>query len=278
MNAGATLRLSDIDLLLHSSVKAVEDRLTSRTRAVVVVHMRGVPNPDTEAIISMCRSRGIAVIEDCAQAWGVRIGDSSIGTLGDYAVFSTQHFKLLVTGEGGVVVAGNQDAARRLYWLSGRTDSDDRYPSWARNMRMPEINAALGRVQLTRLEHTLERLKHVSARMVRVLRTDPQVEVIDSVANGGNGVAVPIVCSSEDHAVEYESVLRSFGIEAGRPGAVGDLHNASSWPVHETEAEGLVGLERLHRYVDVPVPDMSARRAATLTRQLRSAVEAMLRW
>lgn len=275
VRSGATLRLSDVDLLLHSSVEAVEAAISTRTRAVVIVHMRGIPNPDTRSIVARCQSQGISVIEDCAQAWGATVDDRPVGTFGDYGVFSTQHYKLLVTGEGGVVVTPNSDALRRLYWLSGRTDGSDHHHPWPRNVRMPEIAAALGRVQLRQLPHTVTRLQRVASRIAAELIQDTELEVVNPADYGGNAVSVPIICSSTDHAEHYSNALRRHGLEASRPGISGDYHNAASWPVPDAMKSSLLGLERLRRYVDIPVPLIYGHRETVFFRSLRSAVESM---
>lgn len=272
---GARLRLADTDQGLHVGWPAINDRLTTNTRAVVLAHMRGFPAPDTLRIAEELRARGIALIEDCAQAWGSRIGTNHVGTCGDYAFFSTQHFKLVATGEGGIVTARAPDAAARLRWLSGRTDATDRSHPWPRNVRMAEAQAAAGLPQVRRLWHTVSCLRSLGTEMVTHftcidgLRPQPAVDRDASA----NGVSVPVWCESDEVATRLADLLIAHRVPAFRPGKAGDLHNALAWPVPAIELESLTGLRALSRYVDVPVPLLSGRARRGYTRRVEIALE-----
>jgi dTDP-4-amino-4,6-dideoxygalactose transaminase len=149
-----------------------------RVRAVIPVHYGGLPC-DMEAILGLCRPRGIAVIEDAAHAFPARLaGGGMAGTAGDAGVFSFYPTKPLTTGEGGMVVTGREDLAQRMTLM--RSNGIDRTvwnrytdpgASWYYQVlapgfkyNMPDIAAALGRVQLRRAPALLARRKAIACR------------------------------------------------------------------------------------------------------------------
>lgn len=272
--SGAQLRLVDVDQGLHASWPMIRSQLNGDTRAVVLVHMRGVPAPDTVQIADELRQRDIQLIEDCAQAWGSRIAGHHVGTFGDYAFFSMQHFKLIVTGEGGFITTRHSGAAARLRWLSGRMDVDDRSHPWPQNVRLSEIQAAVGLPQVQRLWRTVGQLRLLAAQMApRFAAIDGLVlqPVADDVEP--NGVSVPVWCESRQSAEHLVELLACHNVPAFRPGRAGDLHNALAWPASAAELDTLVGLHILDRYVDVPVPLLPRREWPGFLRRIECALE-----
>lgn len=138
--------------------------LTPRSRAVIVVHLAGWP-ADMDAIMRLARDRGIAVIEDCAQAHGAEIGGRPVGSFGDIAAFSFCQDKIITTGGEGGLLAMDDDLLWRRAW--SRKDHGKSYDavfrqdppagfrwlheSFGSNYRMTEVQAAIGLRQLTRL-------------------------------------------------------------------------------------------------------------------------------
>jgi dTDP-4-amino-4,6-dideoxygalactose transaminase len=272
--SGAKLRLADVDQGIHSSWAAIEAALTAQTRAVVIVHMRGFPCPDTVRIATECRARGLGLIEDCAQAWGATVDGRSVGTVGDYGVFSTQHYKLVVTGEGGVIVTRDPVAEDRLRWLSGRTSGMERSHPWPRNVRMPEVVAATGISQLVRLPDTVARLRALAEDVAACFKGRVGLSPhIPTAGTTSNGVSVPVWCDNLRLAERLALALQDAKVPAFRPGMRGDLHNALSWPVAAEEIEGLAGLSRLATYVDLPVPLLQRQARSRYISQIMSAIE-----
>ena len=91
---------------------SVEARITPRTKAIIVVHLAGYPC-DMDSIMEIARKHGIKVIEDCAQAYMTRYKGRLAGTIGDYGCFSTNDFKHISTGDGGMVLINS--GARKDY-------------------------------------------------------------------------------------------------------------------------------------------------------------------
>lgn len=101
---------------------ALESAITSRTRAITVVHL-GSAIADLDHLVEIAKARSIPLIEDCAQAHGARYAGRHVGCFGTAGTFSMQHSKLLTSGEGGAVITDNAQLARRLAHLraDGRT-------------------------------------------------------------------------------------------------------------------------------------------------------------
>lgn len=170
---GATPVFADVDAATYNLDPAsVEQHLSDRTRAVVVVHLHGMP-ADMEALATIADRHGLAIIEDFAQAQGATYRDRKVGTFGACAATSLNATKNLPAGEGGFFVTDDERlevVARRLRYLGedmlGREPVEGReYWSWGLgwNYRLQELPAAIARSQLTRLEENNERARENAA-------------------------------------------------------------------------------------------------------------------
>jgi len=126
--------------------------ITDKTRAIMPVHLFGAA-AHMDAINALAARNGLMVIEDCAQSHGTRYGDrvtGSLGTAGAFSFFATKH---MTTGEGGMITTNDPaiDAKARILRSHGMTGRDD-HSELAYNNRMNEIAAAIGLVQLAKLE------------------------------------------------------------------------------------------------------------------------------
>jgi dTDP-4-amino-4,6-dideoxygalactose transaminase len=176
---GATVRLADSTSTDDFSIDPaeVERLVTPRTKAVVVVHYGGAP-VDMEAVKSAAGRHGLLVIEDAAHALGSELNGTPCGSLGDAGCFSFFPNKNVTTGEGGMVVFQDEDAAARARLLRSHgmtTLTWDRHRGHASeydvvelgfNYRLDELRAALGIVQLTRL-HELNETRSALAAQYR---------------------------------------------------------------------------------------------------------------
>ncbi len=112
---GVTVIYSDIELETFGlDVSVLEQKLTRRTRAILLHHLYGLVCRDYLAIIELARRNGLAVIEDCAHATGAEFQHTKVGNLGDVAIFSSEHSKVFNTIQGGVAVSNREDLAARL--------------------------------------------------------------------------------------------------------------------------------------------------------------------
>jgi dTDP-3-amino-2,3,6-trideoxy-4-keto-D-glucose/dTDP-3-amino-3,4,6-trideoxy-alpha-D-glucose/dTDP-2,6-dideoxy-D-kanosamine transaminase len=169
---GMDVRYADVDdgdLLMTAG--SVEAALTPRTTIIVVTHLYGKMAP-TAAICDLCHAKGILVLEDCAQAAGARATGRYAGSMGDAAAFSFYPTKnLAAIGDGGAVVtsdAGIAARARRLAQYGwGRKYLVEE--GGGKNSRLDEIQAAVLRVRLPRLDEFNQRRREVVQRYVDAL-------------------------------------------------------------------------------------------------------------
>ncbi|WP_135553564.1 DegT/DnrJ/EryC1/StrS family aminotransferase [Paenibacillus cymbidii] len=138
--------------------RSIEARITERTKAIVVVHLAGNP-ADMEAIMAIARKRGVKVIEDCAQSYLAPYRGRYVGAWGDYGCFSTNDFKHMSTGDGGLVLVNSGDEADYRKTHSFADKNYQRLDSavtrdiegLAPNYRMTELQGAVGIAQLRKL-------------------------------------------------------------------------------------------------------------------------------
>lgn len=155
--------------------KSIDKVITNRTKAVVVVHYAGYPC-DMQPIVDLCKSKGIALIEDCAHAPGALIDNKAVGTWGDIGCFSFFTNKNLSVGEGGMTSTANKNLAKRLASLrshgmtsltldrhKGRSISYDVNEPGI-NYRMDEMRASIGLVQLEKLHKANLSRKNLTER------------------------------------------------------------------------------------------------------------------
>jgi len=154
-------------------------RLTPRTRAVMPVHYASHCG-DLDKILAFGKRHGLRVIEDAAHSFGCTYQGSKVGTLGDVACFSFDGIKNITCGEGGAVVSRDPEVMRRVRdarLLGVERDTENRYQrqrSWDFDVteqgwryHMSDIMAAIGRVQLRRLEGEFKPRRVRSARLYR---------------------------------------------------------------------------------------------------------------
>jgi perosamine synthetase len=173
---GATPVFADVDPITFNMTPAsIEEVITERTRAVIVVHQLGMP-ADIDAIWVLCDRHEIAVVEDAACAIGSTYRGGLIGSHSDLVVFSFHPRKVLTTGEGGMIAVSDGEVAARLRRLrqhgmsvAGYERSEagvpvvEEYLEKGFNYRMTDIQAAIGLVQLRRLDDVIERRRQQAA-------------------------------------------------------------------------------------------------------------------
>lgn len=165
IHAGATPVLADVDpRTMNIDPREVEKKLSPRTRAILPVHFAGRPC-DMDALLAIAQRHDLKVIEDCAHAIETEYHGRAAGTFGDYGCFSFYVTKNVVTGEGGMVLAREEDAAARIKVLALHGMSQD---AWKRfsdagykhyevvdagfKYNMMDLQAAIGIHQLKRVE------------------------------------------------------------------------------------------------------------------------------
>lgn len=158
--AGGKPVLTDIDAkTLCIDAKNVLKHLTSKTRAVIPVHIGGLVCPEIGAIREICEDHNCVLIEDAAHAQGSKIDGKSGGAFGDAGCFSFYPTKVITTGEGGMITTDRNDLAKKavIFRDQGKENfSSNLIVELGYNWRMSEISAAVGLSQLKRLSEFIE--------------------------------------------------------------------------------------------------------------------------
>ncbi|MFC5547921.1 DegT/DnrJ/EryC1/StrS family aminotransferase [Massilia aerilata] len=178
VNAGATPVFADVELDSGNiSAATIEKVLTPRTRAVICVHLAGWPC-DMDPIMDLAEKHGFQVIEDCAQAHGAMYKGKMVGSIGHVGAWSFCQDKIMTTGgEGGMVTTNNEFLWRKMWSFKDHGKSYEAvyerehppgfrwlHESFGTNWRMLEMQAVIGRIQLTRMvEWTKARTAHAEA-------------------------------------------------------------------------------------------------------------------
>jgi dTDP-4-amino-4,6-dideoxygalactose transaminase len=138
--------------------------ITKKTKAVIPVHLYGHP-ADMDPIMEVAEEKGVHVIEDCAQSIGAEYKGKKTGSIGHMGCYSFYASKNITTGEGGAVTTNDDELAEKV-WMIRRHGEKEEYQCQmlGHNYRMPEIEAAIGRVQLRKLPSFMEaRTKNAKA-------------------------------------------------------------------------------------------------------------------
>ncbi len=167
---GAVPVLADVDRDSGNiTARTIEEVMTPRTRAIIVVHLGGWP-ADMDPILELAREHGVFVIEDAAQAHGARYHGRPVGAFGDVAAFSFCTDKIITTGgEGGMLAMDDEAVWNRAWSYKDHGKSYEAvyqrehppgyrwlHESFGTNWRLPEMQSAIGRRQLGKLEGWVE--------------------------------------------------------------------------------------------------------------------------
>ncbi|MGV0714434.1 DegT/DnrJ/EryC1/StrS family aminotransferase [Mycolicibacterium sp. XJ662] len=240
VRAGAIPRLVDIDETFCMDPEDLQRKIGPRTRAVLCVHVSGAPG-DLTRIAEICRSRDVALIEDCAQAAGARQNGRAVGTFGDIAIFSLQLNKTITSGEGGVVVTQRDDLFRRAVAMhdlgyarddDGRLDtSDENCQLWGIGARMSELAGAMALAQLRKLPHIVSSMRDAKWRIRRALEGIDGLEfrhVVDPA--GDSGLVLIFTLADETICRRFVDALRAEGI-CGPSGSLAVV-TMQEWGLH----------------------------------------------
>ena len=174
VHAGAVPVFADIDPRTFNIDPAdIEKRITAYTKAIVPAHMNGLP-VDMDLIMEIARRHNLFVIEDAAQAHGALYKGRLAGTIGNIGCFSFWEDKIMTTaGEGGMVIMDDEDLYKsaKMFHHHGEWKEDGAYYKGERlyhhtmlgyNFRMTEVQAAVGLVQLKRLDEYIEQRRRIA--------------------------------------------------------------------------------------------------------------------
>jgi dTDP-4-amino-4,6-dideoxygalactose transaminase len=191
VTAGARPVFADVDADSQNITAAtIQGVLTSRTRAIICVHLAGMPC-DMDPIMALAREHGLRVIEDCAQAHGAKYRGRMVGSIGHVGTWSFCQDKVMTTGgEGGMVTTNDRALWSRMWSYKDHGKSweavyERQHPpgfrwlheSFGTNCRMLEVQAVIGRIQLRRMPEWSARRRANAARLAEVCERSPVLRV-----------------------------------------------------------------------------------------------------
>ena len=180
VRAGATPVVVDADpVTWNMDISQIEARITPRTKAIMVVHIYGLP-VDMDEISRLAAQYGLLVIEDAAEMHGQTYRDRPCGSFGDLSTFSFYANKHITTGEGGMLVTDDREIAERCRSLRNLCfEPQQRFVhqelGW--NLRMSNLHAAVGVAQLERLDEFVARKRAMGRRYTELLADIPGIEL-----------------------------------------------------------------------------------------------------
>jgi len=245
---GATPVFADIDPVTYClDPTAVEAAVTSRTTAVMPVHLYGHP-ADMTGLREVADRHGLRVFEDAAQAHGATLDGVPVGAFGQFAMFSLYPTKNMTSGEGGMVACADEEVARRLRLLRNQ-GMERQYANEVVgfNARMTDIHAAIGRVQLGRLATWTE------TRRANAAFLDAHLE----------GVVVPTVADGATH-VYHQYTIRVPEDRDGFVTALREEHGVGTGVYYPIPNHRLASLARYAPGLELPETERAAREVLSL--------------
>jgi dTDP-4-amino-4,6-dideoxygalactose transaminase len=213
--------ICEVDNSLTMDPRDLERKITRHTRAIIPVHMRGTPCRMRE-IMAVARRHKLAVLEDVAQANGGDYRGRKLGSIGDVGAFSFQHYKVITSGEGGMVVTHDRAIYQRaciahdsamVFWAK---EGWKVRPFAGENYRMCELRAALGLAQFDRLDGILRRCRAVKRRIVAGIGDLPQIEMQDVPDPKGDcGISLVFFLPASKRARAFSEALSKEGVPNG---------------------------------------------------------------
>ena len=232
--------ITEIDESLTLDPEAVERNITERTKAILVVHMIGHP-AKMDALREIADRHNLVLIEDVAQATGGKYKGKYLGTWGHLGCFSFDAYKVMATGEGGMITTDDE-------WLYTRAQSyhdtaacwrPDRYAKERKagelfcgeNYRMSEMSGAIGLAQLRKLDWVNENTRRVYHQLRKEIKLPPSAKWVDPLdPDGVCGYALALLAGSVEDAVKISDAKIGFsGLAAGGTRGARNWHLYNHW-------------------------------------------------
>lgn len=218
--AGAIPVFSEIDETLCLDPGGIEKVLSSRTKAVLPVHMCGAM-ADIEKIKGLCEEKGLILIEDACQSMGGSFGGKALGTFGSMGCFSFDYVKTITCGEGGAVITNDKELYLKADAYSDHGHDhigDDRgmenHPILGANYRINELNAAVGIAQLGKLDYILKTQKQHKKVIKEAIAEIPGISFRNLPdANGDSATFLCFFMPDEETARRATKELGQAGVD-----------------------------------------------------------------
>jgi len=165
LRAGATPVLIDSDpTTFNMDVSSIEGKITTKTRAIIVVHIYGFP-VDMDPVLALCRKYNLFLIEDAAEMHGQTYKGRKCGSFGDMSIFSFYPNKHITTGEGGMIVSNNKNLVEKCRKLRNLSFDPDKprfvHEEMGWNYRMTNLQAAIGVAQFEQIAIHIEKKREI---------------------------------------------------------------------------------------------------------------------
>ena len=254
VRAGATPVVVDCDpVTWNMDPGQVESKVTPRTKAIMVVHIYGLP-VDMDPVLAIAKRHGLKVIEDGAEQIGQHYRGRPIGSFGDVSTFSFYPNKHITTGEGGMVLTGDDRLAERCRDLRNLCFGRGRrfvHESLGWNFRMSNLQAAVGVAQMERLAESVEKKRVIGAWYEELLAGVDELERLPiRTAYADNIHWVYGVVLNDAVSLDAEAAMKALA-------AKGIGTRPFFWPMHEQPVFRNMGL---FAGVSCPVAERVARR------------------
>ena len=223
LSVGAVPVLVDVDDTLTLAPDAVRKAITSKTKAVMPVHMCG-SMADMDALMAICKEHNLFLLEDACQSIGGTYNGKSLGTIGDAGTFSFDFVKTMTCAEGGVVMTNREDVYIKSDGYTdhghdhkGGTDRGaDLHPFIGYNYRISELHAAVGLAQIKRLDEFLAIQKKNYAQLKDILSQIPEITFRRIPDPAGDSCSfVSWFLPTEEIARAVVAVMKAQGILPG---------------------------------------------------------------
>jgi perosamine synthetase len=284
-HVGATPVFADIDpRTFNLDPVSVAARITRATRAVMTVHYAGQPG-DLDGLARVCAAAGVPLLEDAARVAGAQYRGRPVGTVGRSAMFSFTPAKNITTGEGGIVLTDDPGVAERLRLLRNHGQTGlYQHESLGYNWRLTEMQAAIGRVQLRKLDGILGRKQQIVRSLTRRLTGLPGLTTPHQVPDARGtwalytcllpGIRDQVLADLLDRGIEariYFPPVHRQPLFARRDGGAG---LAAELPVTEAVAQAMLSLPVHHRLTEAEVAEI-ADAVSTAVERATTAANAM---
>lgn len=217
---GAVPVLAEVDSSLTLDPADLEEKITSRTKAVIVVHMRGIAAA-LEEITTIAQKHNLMVIEDVAQANGGIYRGRRLGSFGDVGCFSLQQSKVIAAGEGGMLVTNSEELWQRAVLYHDGAGYQFRFterkiPAFpGQNYRLTELQAALSLGQLGKMPEILRITRENKRKLVERLSKQEKIELSPVFGTERDlGVSLIFYVETEERARLCAQALTAEGIPA----------------------------------------------------------------
>lgn len=234
---GAIPILCEIDSSLTLDPIDLAKRVTARTKAILVVHMRGI-SANMDAIMFLAKQHGIMVVEDAAQANGGMYKGRMLGSIGDVGCFSLQQSKVITTGEGGMLVTNSEELWQRAVLYHDGAGYQFRFierkiPAFpGQNYRLTELQAALSLGQLEKMPAMLDKTRRNKEKLIDGLKHLTNIEVSSVFGTEHDlGVSLIFYVADSQQAHDVAEALTAEGIPASHvyDGKSNDQHIYMNW-------------------------------------------------